>query len=210
MGDWQPPGGPPPPPPPAWGAQPPGWNAPPPSYGGPPPGYAPAGSWSTGPVDRYGRPLAEWWKRLVALLLDGVVSGIPGLALVIGGAVAAAASEHTDPFTGEESDPSGWSVALIVVGYILLFVGPFVYHAILNGNERGQTIGKRVMKIQVRHAETGGPLGVGRGFLRQLVTLLLGFGCGIGTLLDGLWPLWDERRQAIHDKAASSVVIDLG
>jgi uncharacterized RDD family membrane protein YckC len=26
-------------------------------------------------------------------------------------------------------------------------------------------------------------------------------------LLDGLWPLWDKRNQALHDKVANTVVI---
>ena len=29
----------------------------------------------------------------------------------------------------------------------------------------------------------------------------------IGLLLDVLWPLWDDRNQALHDKPASTVVI---
>lgn len=30
---------------------------------------------------------------------------------------------------------------------------------------------------------------------------------GLFALLDGLWPLWDPGRQALHDKVAGSVVI---
>jgi len=30
---------------------------------------------------------------------------------------------------------------------------------------------------------------------------------GLFTLLDGLWPLWDPNRQALHDKIAGSVVV---
>jgi uncharacterized RDD family membrane protein YckC len=29
----------------------------------------------------------------------------------------------------------------------------------------------------------------------------------VPTLLDGLWPLWDERNQALHDKVANTFVI---
>jgi uncharacterized RDD family membrane protein YckC len=147
----------------------------------------------------------------VAILLDGLITMIPGGLLLLIGFVSVAASEETDPFTGETTtDASGAAVALIVIGYLLIAVVPFLYYALLNGGERGQTVGKRVLRIQVRHADTGGPLGIGRGFLRQVVVLALGFGCFLGPLLDGLWPLWDDRRQAIHDKAASSVVIDVG
>ena len=27
------------------------------------------------------------------------------------------------------------------------------------------------------------------------------------TILDSLWPLWDERRQALHDKAGATNVV---
>jgi uncharacterized RDD family membrane protein YckC len=35
------------------------------------------------------------------------------------------------------------------------------------------------------------------------------FTCGIGLLIDLLFPLWDPKRQTLHDKAANSVVIDV-
>jgi uncharacterized RDD family membrane protein YckC len=79
----------------------------------------------------------------------------------------------------------------------------------MNGSEKGQTVGKMVMKIQVRDENTGGPIGYGKAALRTLVYLVLAaFTCGVGGLLDGLWPLWDPKRQALHDKPANSLVVD--
>jgi uncharacterized RDD family membrane protein YckC len=31
----------------------------------------------------------------------------------------------------------------------------------------------------------------------------------VGFFVDSLWPLWDARAQAVHDKAADTVVIRL-
>jgi uncharacterized RDD family membrane protein YckC len=31
---------------------------------------------------------------------------------------------------------------------------------------------------------------------------------GLAWLLDGLWPLWDDKRQALHDKVASTQVVE--
>jgi uncharacterized RDD family membrane protein YckC len=28
------------------------------------------------------------------------------------------------------------------------------------------------------------------------------------SLLDGLWPLWDDKRQALHDKVAKTQVVE--
>ena len=30
-----------------------------------------------------------------------------------------------------------------------------------------------------------------------------------GFFIDLLWPLWDKKRQALHDKAARTVVVDV-
>ena len=61
---------PPPPPAPPGG----GFGAPPPPPPFPPP---PAYGYAVGPVDRFGRPLADWWQRLVAILIDGIILGVP-------------------------------------------------------------------------------------------------------------------------------------
>ena len=84
-----------------------------------------------------------------------------------------------------------------------------LYYALLNGGTKGQTIGKMAMRIQVRDIDTGGPIGVGRGFGRQLMIYLFTFACVLPLLLDYLSPLWDQRRQAWHDKVVRSVVVDV-
>ena len=80
---------------------------------------------------------------------------------------------------------------------------------VLNGGRGGQTLGKMVWNIRVRDAATGGPLGPARAARRYLIPLLalipiLGL---VIWLTDGLWPLWDRRRQALHDKLAGSAVV---
>ncbi len=65
-----------------------------------------------------------------------------------------------------------------------------------------------ILKIRVGNINTGGPIGTGKGFVRYLVVLLLSLPFGIGTILDGLWPLWDDRRQALHDKVVNSAAVD--
>ncbi|HEY0398566.1 MAG TPA: RDD family protein, partial [Acidimicrobiia bacterium] len=63
----------------------------------------------------------------------------------------------------------------------------------------------------VRDAASGGPIGVERAALRYVVVgmfrVIVFF--GLFTVLDGLWPLWDPKRQALHDKIAGSVVVRL-
>jgi len=132
-----------------------------------------------------GAPLADWWRRVAAIIIDWAVIMIPlGFA------------------THSVDRPARVAIFLAVAT---------VYFSFLNGGPHGQTLGKRVWQIRVRDAATGGPLGLPKAGLRYLVPALLGAPLPIlGWLIlatDGLWPLWDRRRQALHDKLAGSVVV---
>jgi uncharacterized RDD family membrane protein YckC len=91
---------------------------------------------------------------------------------------------------------------------VLATVVPFVYHSVLDGGPNGQTIGKKLLNIRVRDANAGGPIGVGRAFVRYLIQSLLFAACLIPGIINSLSPLWDSRRQAWHDKVGNSVVVD--
>jgi len=155
----------------------------------PPPSAHPplAGPPGEEPVDAFGRPLAAWGQRLGAYLIDEVFIRI--LALL---AVFALGLRHQ------------------FGGRLLWLLMAAAYYAVLNGSQMGQTFGKRAFGIQVRDVTgEGGSIGVGRAGLRfatvGLFRLVPFF--GLFTLLDGLWPLWDPRRQTLHDKMAGSVVV---
>ena len=206
------PTGPPPPPPPPGGYQPP-----PPPPGQQPGGWQPSGPGAGGqpaygqqqkPTDAQGRPLAEWWKRLVAIIIDIVILWVPLAILGVIVGVSLGETIEYDATTGEFTESGGLFAGTQLVLWIVSIIVPLLYYSLLNGSSRGQTVGKMLLKIQVRDANTGGPIGVGRGFLRHFITILLAIPCLIGTILDALWPLWDQRRQALHDKVANSLVVD--
>ena len=137
---------------------------------------------------------ASWGARAGAALIDGLVLAIP-YALGIALAVA-----------GDEGDQDG----LIVVGVVLILVSvvaPFIYFPVMNGGERGQTYGKRATGVRVRREDGQTPLGFGRGLARYAITFVFAIFFYVPLLLDYLWPLWDERNQALHDKVAGSVVV---
>jgi uncharacterized RDD family membrane protein YckC len=168
---------------------------PPPSpsaYGPPPSAYTPASpTGGRGPgqeaVDDFGRPFASWGQRLVAFVIDEVFIYIVTFCAVYA--------------LGLRRSFGGAMVSLVMAA---------VYYAILNGSEMGQTFGKRAMGIQVRDAAgSGGTIGLQRAGLRYVTVGLFRIVpfFGLFTLLDGLWPLWDRRRQALHDKIAGSVVV---
>ena len=199
-GGYGPAGSPPPPPPPGFAPPSPGYGAPPPGYGAPPPGYGTYSAYGqpTGPVTAFGRTASHWWKRAVALIIDTIVLTVPLsiVSSVVGGI-------ETTTVDGEAR------VEMRGPGFLITIVAVVLYYAILNGGAKGQTVGKMLMRIQVRDIETGGPIGFGRGLGRQLILYVFAIACVIPLLLDYLSPLWDQKRQAWHDKLVRSVVVDV-
>ena len=65
------------------------------------------------------------------------------------------------------------------------------------------------MGIQVRDAEIGGPIGFGRAIGRRFVYEILWYLLFVPGLINALSPLWDSRKQAWHDKAARTVVVNI-
>jgi uncharacterized RDD family membrane protein YckC len=200
----------------------------PPGYGPPPgqalaPGYAlapgPTGapgyavgsapSFSTGPPARLDPvlqlPLAPWWKRLIAILLDAAIIGT--VFLIFFAILGALSTTSTDSTTNTNS---GGNVAVGVIALIVLASIPnMLYAGIMNGSRRGQTLGKMAMGIAVRDARTGDKIGTWRGIGRNAITIVFDVLLVIPSLLDSLAPLWDGRRQAWHDRVAHSVVVDV-
>jgi uncharacterized RDD family membrane protein YckC len=209
----------PPPPGPAGQAPPP---APPPYPGpapkAPPPGSAPAygppptGSsygYVPGPVDGQGRPLAEWWQRLVAIFIDGIIIGVI-YRILIGIVVGSSIGTHAYTSFGFKL----WIVTLIAG------VGGLLYFALLEGSPRGQSLGQMALGIAVRDAESGGPITAQRAGIRMVILYpwlvliwipfvgpLLALIADVWSLVCGLSPLWNDRRQGYHDISQKTLVV---
>lgn len=194
-----------PPPPHAYPGMPP-LGAYPPGYG-PPPGSVGYSS-NVGFLDPLlNLPLAPWWKRLVAIIIDGAALG--AVYFVLLAIIGIAARNGQDATTTTASTKSGALFVGFIVIIILASIPNSLYFGIMNGSTRGQTLGKMALGIAVRDAGTGQPIGIGRGIARFYMTVLFELVLYVPYVLDCLSPLWDKRRQAWHDKVVSSVVIDL-
>jgi len=143
---------------------------------------------------------AAWSERFRAWLLDMAI--LVGVFLVVGVALS---------FISQAIFPAGPGVdvgsgvgALLVLPFVLLFPA---YLAICHGRARGQTPGKRAVGIAVRHASTLDRISYLRAFSRAYLTLVFWLLYAIPGIVDALWPLWDSKREALHDKIARTVVI---
>ncbi len=177
-------------------------GAPPPPGGAPPP--------TTPAVPTTGAPVgtanyAEWWKRAVGAIIDAILLGIVNSIL---GAIFGLNADNAVNTTTGALDPAAFTA--LITGNILLMILGVAYYVVLNGSEKGQTVGKMVMKIRVRDMATGGPAGYGKAFIRYIVSLVLFLLCVIPGIVDVLFPLWDDKKQTLHDKAAGTIVEDVG
>ena len=185
-------------------AAPPIPTAPPyePIQGGP---ETPPSGWQqpiAAPQGWEGRPLASWGSRVGAALLDWLILFIPVALLIVLVVVVALNSTGGGIVTGILS---GLVYLLAVLFYAPILMGR-------EGEHNGQTLGKQIVGIRVIR-DTGQPVDFGFAFIREFVVKGLLFGFvgsfffSIPTLLDYLWPLWDDENRCLHDMVVSTHVL---
>ena len=210
-------------------AGPPQYSAPPygtSQYYGTPPPYAGPQPYAT-PYPTYppGLPvgpepdLAEWWRRLLGRLIDILV------LTIVAAPIALAVLSH--PFSQYQrivnrypdlntpgaqaaiSKADGRLLGSWLVFACIVAVLSFFYDSIQHGLW-GQTLGKRALGTRVVSADDrskiSGGTAAGRAGMYALIPVIPLIGT-LFSLLNGLWLTWDRRRQALHDKAARTIVV---
>ena len=199
----------PPPPPSGPPSQQPGQPpAPQPGYGyGQPSPYGAPGYGAPAPAGAY----ANWFQRVGAYLIDGLLLLAAAIPMIIGFAIIGAT---TDPVTydydsqgnlvtsGSGSGPNPIAWVFVVLG-VVLYAVIIIWNRYLKQGKTGYTVGKGVLGIKLIRESDGQPIGAGMAFVRDLCHILDGF-CYIGYL----WPLWDAKRQTFADKILSTIVIE--
>ncbi|MEV6980137.1 RDD family protein [Sphaerisporangium sp. NPDC051017] len=183
------------------------------------PGYQQSyGAAAAGPVPPGApAPLAEWWQRLVARIIDAVILAIPTFILTAVIAAIFVTSPSFDASTGTIIEGGGAFIAGLL-GAIIIGLA-YVAYEFLMLRQRGQTIGKIAMGIKV--VPVGGsvqsPLATDVVGKRALVLYgprflqwipFLGWIAGLFALVNLLWLFWDKPlQQTLHDKVANTVVV---
>ncbi len=205
-------------------------------YGGQQQGQSPyAGSWSQ-PAPEYagaagsrattpdGQPLAGWWRRFFARILDGLLFVLLWFLLVpllapdlfsdfgqfVNDTLTAAESGGSPPTQLPNSINTQVATLSLALGLLAL-----VYEIVMLKVASG-TLGKLALGIRVRLRDQPGPLSWGTSVIRGLVwqgpsllggVPIVGFLGNLFTLLNALWPLWDSKKQSLNDKVAKTNVV---
>jgi uncharacterized RDD family membrane protein YckC len=201
-------------PPPTYPPPPPGYVVPPGAYAVPPPGYAtapPAYRMVLPPMSPSGQRLAEFGDRALAYIIDALILGLINLIISIPVYVVVLFFV-LDPAQLESGDPFDILLPLIGIAFGVLAFSlliTYVYEVEMMFRT-GQTIGKRVMKIQIVPIDPARTLTRQMAFKRYLVGHVATTFIPAFTWIDGLWQLWDKPyQQCLHDKFAETVVIKL-
>ncbi len=140
---------------------------------------------------------------MIGFLIDQflVVIAMIALGTVGFGLIAGAIGLNTH-------DGTGGILCLLFLLFPFATLAVGFYNTVYLIATRGASIGQGVMKLRVVSA-TGGNLTMGTAFIRLLIRVVLSLIPIIG-FLNLLWPLWDEQRQTLHDKAVGCFVIKTG
>jgi uncharacterized RDD family membrane protein YckC len=151
--------------------------------------------------------LASWLSRVGAALIDGLIIGAGALILFlpIGAALGIGAANDSDTGVGA-------AIVGLLFWVVCVTIIAFLYAPILMARTNGKTLGRMAMNIRVVRT-SGEPVTFWFAFLREVVikSFLFGFissiTFGLASVLDLLWPLWDEENRALHDFIVSTRVV---
>ena len=183
-----------------------------------------------GPTTPDGVPLSGWWRRVGAYLIDSLIVGAVSTVVTIPAQLRvfeqtnqlirrfeneAAASGTTPDFGAFFGDYLDLMLPVIIWSAIAGFVAWAAYNALML-RFKGATVGKMAVGIAVRLRDRPGQLPwsailmrvvVQHGVLLTAVMPVVYLALSWFPYLDSLWPLWDKKNQALHDKAARTNVI---
>lgn len=127
---------------------------------------------------------AGFWRRVAAYLIDSTVLGVAVALILL-------------PFSFNEY--------LAMIGGLIAIVFFFGYFIVMHSSPLQATVGKLLLGVKVTDRE-GNRIGIGRSVGRFLGMFISSLTLGIGYLLAGV----TERRQALHDMIAGTLVVRRG
>lgn len=142
---------------------------------------------------------AGFWKRFGAFIIDwmllSILSGIciGAYAVGLGGAM----------IFSEGSGALSYGVIMIIVAFIMSFVVNWLYFTLMESSSKQATLGKMALGIVVVD-DQGNRISFARANGRYWSKIISGFCLYIGYMMAG----FTDKKQALHDLIASTLVVD--
>ena len=144
---------------------------------------------------------AGFWLRFLAYLIDSLVLSVPAVFFVFLMFVGMAGSLSQIERRNEVVPVLG-SILFLILFYVLLFAGLWLYYAIMESSSWQATLGKKALNLQVTDLD-GRRISFGRASGRFFGKLISGMILNIGYIMAG----FTEKKQALHDMIAGCLVL---
>jgi len=178
------------------------------------------------PTTPDGQPLSGWWRRVAAQLIDGLI-----LSPVLFGILALFLasrwdtirtwfdeySRSVDAGTAPPSPPALFSpFSATMIAMVATYIVVLAIYTLGFWHWKQATPGKLALGIRIRRREAPGPMPwstmLSRFVFVEALAIasyvpVVGILFVLAGLLDYLWPLWDRKNQALHDKVARTNVV---
>jgi uncharacterized RDD family membrane protein YckC len=163
------------------------------------PGYQPPGPSSV--PSPYSSPsgvlYAGFWRRVAAYLIDTIIIDMVILVVAVPFIMIAASSSRSG-----RGSPESAFIVLEPFLYILIFVGVWLYFALMESSRKQATLGKMSLGIIVTDL-LGQRISFGKATGRYFGKIISSLILCIGFMMAG----WTQKKQALHDIMADTLVI---
>jgi uncharacterized RDD family membrane protein YckC len=143
---------------------------------------------------------AGFWRRVAAFVLDSLVLYVP-LQLVNVVVMRIVATRIGTPPNSMQA-PGVGVLAFPFLMFLIMLIAPWLYYAKMESSTWQATLGKRAMGIRVVD-RYGYRIGFGCASGRYFGKIVSGLIFDVGFMMAG----WTERKQALHDKMAGTLIV---
>ncbi|MCE7862170.1 MAG: RDD family protein [Bacteroidetes bacterium CHB5] len=154
---------------------------------------------------------AGFWLRLVAIIIDGIIIGVAQSFIFVPILAALGLGFANSVETMDISDPDQAagimaSVMAMMGGYwILSLTIQVLYSTLMESSKLQATVGKLALGLKVTDLQ-GNKLDFTKALIRNLCKIISNFTLLIGYIMAG----FTEKKQALHDMIASTLVLKKG
>ena len=172
------------------------------------------------PTTPDGVPLAGFWQRVAAHVIDALIIGAANSVLTF--PLQLGLQRDAQQLLESRPEPAellstylDMFLPLLTWSALIGFATWTIYSAVML-RLKGATVGKMAMGLAVRLRDRPGTLPwsaiaaralTQQGYMLTAVVPWLYLALSWWPLLDDLWAAWDGKRQALHDKAARTNVV---
>jgi uncharacterized RDD family membrane protein YckC len=149
-------------------------------------------------------PFGGFWIRFLAYFIDSIILSIVATPLIFLVLAPNMARIMHDAENNQEPSPEMIvsMFAGISVYIVLVWIGTWLYDALLTSSSWQGTIGKKLLRLKVTD-EAGNRIGFGRATGRFFGKLLSGMIMDIGFFMIG----FTDRKRGLHDMLAGTLVM---